>query len=260
MNTGLKTGYNGPVLGAIFDSVFYLPLYNGLVFLIDYVPSHDVGIALIILTIIVKLLLFPLSKKASLSQYRLRSLEGEVAAIREKYASDKALQAKKTMELYKSRNVNPFTGILTLIVQIPILIALYLIFLKAGLPAINADYLYSLVEFPTTVNTTFLGLIDLTSKSMVLAFLAGFSQFIQARVALPPLPHREPSSGNERSFKDDLAKSMNLQFRYIMPVVVAVISYTLPSAIALYWSVGNIFAIGQELVIKRAVKKHNIKI
>ena len=244
------------MFSAFFHTVFYLPLYNGLVFLIDYAPFHDVGIALIILTFIVKFLLYPLSKKASLSQYKIRLLEPEIGKIREKYGSDKAEQARKTMELYKNQGINPFTSILTLFIQIPILIALYFIFLKGGLPAINADFLYPFVKFPTAVNTIFLGLVDLSQKNILIAVLAGFSQFVQAKIALPPLPH-SPNADGTPSFKSDLAKSMNLQFRYVMPIIVAVISYTLPSAIALYWLAGNIFAIGQEFMVKRAIKIHS---
>lgn len=237
----------------IFDAVFYLPLYNGLVFLIDVVPLHDVGTALVILTLAVKFILYPLSKKASLSQYRMRALEPELSRIRDTHANDKAEQARKTMALYKNRGVNPFSSFLTLLLQIPILIALYLIFLNGGLPDINSEYLYSFIKIPELVDTRFIGLFDLALKSLPLAFLAGATQFFQARVALPPVPLRTEVKATP-SFKDDFARSMNIQFRYVMPVFIGVIAYTLPSAIALYWSVGNLFAIVQELLVKRAVR------
>ena len=239
----------------LFDTLFYLPLYNGLIFLIDIVPLHDVGTALVVLTLLVKTVLYPLSKKASLSQYRMRALEPELSRIKEKHGHDKTEHARQTMELYRTNGINPFSSFLTLLLQLPILIALYLIFLNGGLPAVNLEYLYSFIQAPALVNTEFAGMFDLAQKSIPLAILAGLTQFVQARLALPPLPASlKPSTGATPSFKEDFGRSMNMQFRYVMPVFIAVISYTLPSAIALYWSVGNIFAIAQELLVKRAAR------
>lgn len=238
---------------AFFDAVFYLPLYNGLVFLIDVLPLHDVGTALVILTLAVKFLLYPLSKKASLSQYKLRALEPELSRLKEKHGHDKTEHARETMKLYRERGVNPFSSFLTLLLQIPILIALYLIFLNGGLPEIKSEYLYGFVSVPELVDTDFIGLFDLAMKSIPLALLAGLTQFVQARIALPPVPAAKAVTATP-SLKDDFARSMNLQFRYVMPVFIAVIAYTLPSAIALYWSVGNLFAIVQELLVKRAAR------
>src|SRR3989344_4206740 len=141
------------MLNALWNNFLYEPLYNALVFLVSIVPGGDVGIALIILTILVKLVLFPLTKKSIISQARLKQLEPEINKIK-KSESSKEAQAKKTMELYKVNKVNPFSGCLTILMHIPIIIALYYVFLK-GL-TFDHDAVYSFLKFPQSINMKFL--------------------------------------------------------------------------------------------------------
>lgn len=222
-----------------------------MVFLIDSVPFADVGVAIIILTTLVKLILFPLSKKAVRTQFMMKRIEPELKALKEKFKNNKQEQAKKTMELYREKGVNPFSSILLIIIQLPIIFALYWVFFRGGLPEINSDILYSFISIPREVNMSFLGLVDMSGKSVTLALLAGITQYFQIKLSLPPLKKRSENP----NLKDDFARSFQLQMRYMMPVFVVVFSYIISAAIALYWLTSNIFAIGQELVIRRKFKE-----
>ncbi|KKT75269.1 MAG: Preprotein translocase subunit YidC [Parcubacteria group bacterium GW2011_GWB1_44_7] len=237
-------------MASFFHTIIFEPLYNGLVFLIHITPFADVGIAVIIFTCIVKLLLFPLSKKAVKTQMAMKAIEPETEKIKNQFKNNREELARQTMALYKKHQVNPFSSFAVILIQIPIILGLYYVFFKGGLPTINTDWLYSFVAAPDKVNMIFLGLLDISKKSIFLALLAGVSQFFQAKLAMPPIKPR----GAEPDFKADLARSMGLQMRYIFPIVVVFIAYSISGAIALYWTTSNIFAIGQELIIRRQLK------
>ena len=237
-------------MASFFHTIIFEPLYNGLVFLIHITPFADVGIAVIVFTCIVKLLLFPLSKKAVKTQMAMKAIEPETEKIKNQFKNNREELARQTMALYKKHQVNPFSSFAVILIQIPIILGLYYVFFKGGLPTINTDWLYSFVAAPDKVNMLFLGLLDISKKSIFLALLAGVSQFFQAKLAMPPIKPR----GAEPDFKADLARSMGLQMRYIFPVVVVFIAYSISGAIALYWTTSNIFAIGQELIIRRQLK------
>ena len=243
------------MFSTVFSSVIFNPLYNSLIFFINHVPFADVGIAVILLTLLVKFALFPLAHSAIKSQARINSVKGELDGIRDKYKKDKQEQARQTMALYKKKGINPFSSILPLFIQLPIIIGLYWVFFKGGLPEINMDILYSFVSTPIEINMKFLGLIDMSGKSIILALLAGVTQFFQAKFSIPKM---EPKSDTP-SFKNDLARSFHIQMRYVFPVIVAIISYTISAAIALYWVTSNVFAISQEIFVKRKIQVDNSK-
>lgn len=239
------------MLADMFNTLIFNPLYNGLIFLIDVVPGADVGIAVILLTVLVKLILFPLAHKIAHMQVRMRELTPKMDEIKEQYKDDKQEQTLKMMALYKEHNIRPFLSLLVVFIQIPIILGLYWVFFKGGLPEVQADLLYAFVNIPEMVNMQFLGLVDMGGRSIVLALLAGGTQFIHSLYALPkPKPR-----GENPTIKEDLAHSFHLQMKYVMPVIVIVISYTISAAIALYWATSNIFAIGQELLVRREIRK-----
>lgn len=234
-----------------FNTFIFNPLYNGLIFFIDIVPYADVGIAVILLTILVKVILFPLAHKVAHMQVRIKEITPKLEEIKEQYKDDRQEQTLKMMALYKEHNVRPFLSLLVVFIQIPIILGLYWVFFTGGLPEVRLDLLYPFIPAPETVNMNFLGLIPMDGRSVVLALLAGITQFIHSYYALPkPKPR-----GENPSIKDDLAHSFHLQMKYVMPVIVVVISYTISAAIALYWATSNIFAIGQELLVRRQMKK-----
>ncbi len=235
---------------SIYNVVFYQPLLNGLVFLINAMPMHDIGFAVILLTIIVKFIIFPFQHRSIMTQRKMRELGPELKRIKEKYKKDNQTQAKRTMELYREHGINPLSGFLILLIQLPLFIALYKIFMGG----INFDtsIIYSFIHIPQNININFLGFFDMTQRSYFLAALAGISQFFQMKLSIP-VP--EKTNNTKKTFKDDLARSMGVQARYIMPAFIFFIALKFSSAMALYWTTMNIFAIVHESVVKRQAEK-----
>lgn len=239
------------MITSFFFHVLYQPLYNGLIFLIDTIPGADAGVAVITLTVIVKLILFPLSLQSVKTQLRMKEIQPEIDAINEKFKEDRQQKALATFALYKKYNIRPFLGVLLVLIQLPIVLALYRIFYAGGLPVVDPAILYSFVPFPETVKIFFLGLIDITKRNIWLAFVVALSQFFQAQ-----LMNFQPAQGASTSqFQKDLARTMQLQVRYIFPLVMFGISISLASVVSLYLITSNIFTIGQELFIRRKYGK-----
>lgn len=247
----------------MYNTFIFQPLYNGLVGVMDIFPWADVGLAVIIFTIIVKLALFHLSKASILTQVRMKEIEPEANKLKAQYANDKQAQALKIMELYKTKGIKPFSGILLLIIQLPILLALLSVFYKI-IPTIHPEYLYSFVSVPI-VKTHFLGLIDLTKPGLFLAILTAVAQFVQLHFSLASKqfkPVTAPKYTNDAP-PLDFAASMNKQMKYMLPLLAfASVYWIIParfpqaaSIIALYWIVSTLFTLGQELVIR----KHYLK-
>jgi YidC/Oxa1 family membrane protein insertase len=186
------------------------------------------------------------------TQLAVKALEPEISKLKEDHKDDKQEQARQTMALYKEKGVNPFSGFLLILIQIPVIFALYWVFLRGGLPEINMDILYSFTPIPENINMNLLGLIDVSKKSILFALLAGATQFFQIKYSLPPLKAR--SSGGKTSLKDDLARSFHIQMRYVMPIIVFSIAYAISAAVAIYWTTSNLFAIGQEIYVRKKIK------
>ena len=239
-------------MASFFHTVFYEPLYNGLIFLIGALPWVDVGVAIILFTIVVKLILFPLSKASLKTQIKMKELEPEMNKIKEKH-KDSQTQSLALIQLYKDHHLNPFLGILLIVIQIPIIIALYRVFLVGGLPMIHTEHLYSFITAPTKVDMHFFG-IDIAKKSAIFAFFAALSQYFQVKFSIPSM---QMPDGDKQSFKNDLARAMNIQMKYVLPVIVFFIAYSVNAAIALYWITSNLFAIGQELFVRRKLMKES---
>ncbi|MEX2052286.1 MAG: YidC/Oxa1 family membrane protein insertase [Candidatus Paceibacterota bacterium] len=232
------------MLHYLWDTVLYHPFVNLLAFIVSVVPGGDLGIAIIILTILVKIALYPLSQRSIESQAKMNLLAPEINKIKQSGGS-KEEQAKMTFELYKKHKTNPFSGCFLVLMQIPIIFALYYVF-YTGI-SFDTGILYSFVPVPGELNTMFLGIIDVAGKSIVLAILAGVSQYFQARyMPKPPTPDSSMSD-----FAASFQKSMHMQMKYFFPIIVAFISYTISGAIALYWIVNNVFSIGQQLYANR---------
>jgi YidC/Oxa1 family membrane protein insertase len=236
----------------LYHTFIYDPLYNILIALFDLTTLVDAGIAVVLLTIVVRLILFPLSRKAVLTQVRMQEIGPALNTLKEKYKTDPQEQARQTLALYREKGVNPFSGVLVLIIQLPIIWALYQIFLHAGFPAVNADILYSFIHIPEGINVVFLGLINITEKSVVLALLAAISTYFQLKIAASyqTLPPKDSTS-----FGDNLARSMQTQMKYFFPILVFFISYSISGVIALYWLTSNLFTIGQEIVVRKKLKE-----
>ncbi|MFA6430625.1 MAG: YidC/Oxa1 family membrane protein insertase [Candidatus Paceibacterota bacterium] len=234
----------------IFQNFFYAPLYNGLILLLAYIPFINVGVAVILFTCIVKVALFPLSKKSIRTQLEMKKMEPEMNEIKAKYKDNKQAQAEKIMALYKEKNLNPFSGIALMFIQLPVLIALYYVFLRGGLPNIDHNVLYSFVKAPDMVNMMFFG-IDITKTSTIFAVFAALAQFFQMQLTIPKTPKKAKIKGQKDDFKDELAKSMNMQMKYVMPVIIFLVARSFPVVVSLYLITGSVFAIGQEFYMRR---------
>lgn len=239
------------MLTNIWNTFLYAPLVNALAFLVSIIPGGDVGLAVILLTLLVKIALFPLSQRSIESQAKMNLLAPELKKIKESGVS-KEEQAKKTFELYKIHKTNPFSGCLLVIIQIPIIFALYYVFFKG----INFDgtLLYSFVHIPEHINMNFLGILDIGGKSLVLAILAGVSQYFQAHF----MPKPQTTGDGTGSFQENFAKSMHTQMKYVFPFVIGFIAYSVSGAVALYWVTSNVFAIGQQIYVNK--KKDMLKV
>ena len=244
----------------MFHNYIFLPLYNGLIGIMDILPGIDVGLAVIIFTVIIRLILFPLSKSSVLTQVRMKAVEPEANRIRAQYATDKQTQALKIMELYKEKKVKPFSGILLLIIQLPILLALISVFYKI-IPTIDPTYLYSFIHVPV-VKPTLLGL-DLTSKSLVLAIITAIIQFLQMHFSIASKQAAGAGSilANKGGKPDSaqMANMMTTQMKWFLPIIAFasvywIIPATYPQAaavIAIYWSVSSLFTLFQEIYIRK---------
>jgi YidC/Oxa1 family membrane protein insertase len=245
----------------MYNTFIFQPLYNGLVALMN-IPGMDVGLAVILFTIIVRLILYPLSKSSLLAQVKMKEVEPEMNKIKVQYKDDKQMQAQKTMALYKEKGIKPLSGVLLLIIQLPILFALISVFYKI-VPTVEAGLLYSFVHVPS-VSNTLLGL-DLTTKSLILALLTGIIQFLQLHYSLASHQTRLAAKNGVKpgNTTADAMSSMNNNMKYFMPILAFVSVYWLipasfpqaASLIAVYWSVSTLFTLGQELYVRKKLLK-----
>jgi YidC/Oxa1 family membrane protein insertase len=239
------------MIGSLFNTLIFQPFYNGLILLINLLPFLDAGVIVIIFTIIVKIILLPLSVKASKSALQMKSIEKDLNVIKEKYKDNKEEQTKQTIEYYKVNNINPFAGIFVLLIQLPIIIGLYRVFLTSGLPKINNLLLYHFVTAPAdgSINMVFLHLTNIAQKSLWLALIAGATTYFQISLSAGS----QPNTG--KGTQNDIARAMTTQMKYFFPILVVFISYSISGALALYWITSNVFSIAQEMWIKKKYHK-----
>lgn len=233
----------------MFDTFIYEPIYNALAALVNIVPYGDVGIAIVVLTIVIKLALFPLSLKALQTQDAMREIDPELKAIRKKYEGNQEELAKRTMALLKEKKVNPFASIFLILIQLPVIFGLYFVFLNEGTNGgFDQNILYPFIANPEHASFMFLGLINLMGNSIVLAALVAVTQFINAHLMQFPAPQ-----GEAGSLGHDFQKSLQVQMKYVFPLIMGAVAYIVSSAVGLYFLVSNLFQLFQELYIRRVV-------
>ena len=242
----------------MFHTIFYVPLYNALIGLTG-VFWGSVGAAVVVLTLIVKLILAPLSHRSIISQIEQKKLQPLVEDLKKKYPDQKE-QSQKMMDLYKEHKTSPFAGCLLLIIQLPIIIALYRVFLSGAV--LNPADLYRFIPQPAVIHTMFLG-IDMHGRSIVLAVLAALSQFLQMHWSPSMQPtHHGALAVKEGAGKDvqgDMMASMQKSMKYTMPIMIGFFGFAVPGAVALYWVISNVFMILQERYVVRIFKKREQK-
>ncbi|MBI4120068.1 MAG: membrane protein insertase YidC [Parcubacteria group bacterium] len=243
-------------MGEVFNQLIFYPIFNLLVFIYNTLPRSDFGVAIIALTILTRLLFVPLSIKTLRSQKELTMLQPKLKEIQEKYKNDRQALGRATMELYREHKVNPFSGCLPLLIQLPVLIALYQAF-RTGLDPKSLDGLYSFVKNPGSINQTSLGFINLTLKNPPLAILAGALQFFQSRLSLVGKSDSGTSQRQGAQREGNIGTgtlgtgAINRQMLYFFPIMVILISWNLPTGLVIYWVVTTIFSILEQWYINR---------
>lgn len=226
---------------ALYNTILLKPIFNALIALYNF--TGDVGIAIVLLTLFVRLIILPVTIKSLKSQKVLQSLQPKLNTLKEKYKGDKQGLAKATMALYKEEKVNPASSCLPLLIQLPIFIALYQALIQ-GLKNGGMEMLYGFVNKPETVSVLAFGFLDLAKASIPIAILAGLSQFWQAKM----LSTQTPSKKIEGSKDEAMLGMMNKQMLYVMPVMTVMIGWSLPGGLILYWLVTNLLTIVQQYV------------
>lgn len=225
----------------IFNEILFRPLFNLTVFLYNILPGNDFGLAIVVLTLIIKLIFFPLTSKSIRSQKKLSQLNPKIQQIKEKYKNNPRAQSEATLSLYRENGVNPVAGCLPLLIQIPILIGLYQAFI-AGLKPESLNFLYGFVKNPEIINGISFGFIDIASKMPLLAVVAGGLQFVQSRKSV---------GQNQVSGGPQEMKALNAQMLYFFPIMVVVIGWNLPAGLVLYWLATTAFSIVEQAYINK---------
>jgi YidC/Oxa1 family membrane protein insertase len=228
-----------------FYTALTQPLLNALIWLHNLLPGNDIGWAIIVLTVLVRFLLYPSFQKQIRSQRQMQKIQPQMEEIRKKHKDDKDAQARATMEFYKENKINPLSACLPALIQLPILFALYRVFLTSLGGDEVVSQLYAFVADPGVINTNFLGIVDLAQRSIILGLLAGAFQFVQSKMLMPKV-----SPGSK-----DISSAMTKQMTYLLPVVTVFISASLPAGLALYWIVTTLFAIAQQFYIIKRVDR-----
>ncbi len=232
----------------IYNTILYQPLFNAVMYLYSVIPGSDFGIAIIALTVIMRVIFFPLTVKTILSQRAMNKINPLMKEIKEKHKNDSQAQSAAIMNLYKEHKVNPLSGCLPLLIQLPILIALYQAF-GAGFKPESFGMLYSFVENPGHVNEISLGFINIASRSIILALITGAFQFFQLR---QNQKLTQGSPDNQSGPKE--MQALNKQMMYFFPVMIVIIGWNLPAGLLIYWMTTTIFSIGEQAFIRARYK------
>lgn len=261
----------------LFDVVIVQPILNLLMAIYAIVPGGDFGVSVVIFTIVLRFALWPLAKKQLHQAKAMRKMQPELKKIKEKYKNNSQAQGLAMMDLYKKHNISPFGSIGILLIQLPILIAIYRVVQIFALYREDlAKYTYGFMENipvvkeliadPTHFNQNFLGFIDLTQHGIssdgvviglvILSLLAAVMQYLLSK-------QMSPSTDNGKRLRDILAEAgqgkeadqaelnaiVMRKMTKVMPVFLFFVMVSLPGALALYMATGNIVAYFQNASI-----------
>lgn len=260
----------------MFDVIVVQPIFNLLIFIYSLIPGGDFGIALVIFTIIVRILMWPLLKKQLHQSRIMQKLQPELVRIKKEAKGNKSVEAMQMMELYKKHEVSPFRSILILFIQLPIFIALFQViniftsnrdkidaftygFLK------NIEPIKELIANPNQFNEKMMGFIDLTHQALmsnpfrvdvfilIIAIAAAITQYIMSKQTAPKTQSNkklkdilnEAAEGVQTSQAEMNAVVMNKMIKFL-PIMMFFIMIYLPGALVVYYTVSNIVAIIQQ--------------
>jgi len=237
-------------MGQLFFTFIYQPLLNALVFLYSEVTFEDLGLAVILLTVAVRLVFWPLFHKAAKSQAVMQKIQPEIKRLQKEYKNDKAKQAELTMSLYKKYKINPFSGLFMIGIQIPIIFALYRVFLNGFSDSLH-EQLYSFIPQVSEINHYFLGVVDLTERSIIIALMAAALQYAHGKLSF------NKTKGTIKSARDNdnPMASMQKHMMYFFPVFTVMILWNLQAVIGVYWTTTTLFSLVQQIFINKHLKE-----
>ncbi|MFA4930860.1 MAG: YidC/Oxa1 family membrane protein insertase [Patescibacteria group bacterium] len=236
----------------MWNTYFIQPIYNVLIFIYNILPYKDMGVAIIVLTLIIRFVLLPFTWQSIKSQRILQSLNPELEKLKAKYHGNQEKLSQATMEFYKKHKVNPFSSCLPMLIQLPILFALYQV-LQHSFDTSKFDLLYPFISPPDSLNHLFFGIIDLSKPFWPLAIVTGIAQFFQGYLLQPAkkkTPPKTAKNNNEDILDSNaIASSMTNQFVYIMPLFTVFIAWNLFAGLPLYWITTTLFSVISQLII-----------
>ncbi len=249
----------------LLTNIFYNPIYNFFVALLIFLPGHSLGWAILIITLIIRIILLVPQHHMLTSQKKLQVIQPKIKEIQKKYKDDQAKLGMEMLELYKKEWVNPMGSCLPLLIQMPILIGLYWVISGITDPS-NFYHLYSFFAGfdPKNISSVFFGL-NLQGVwgvvGLIFSVILAGIQYVQARLSFaynPPAKKEEKKietkTGETPEFAldPDMMKNMML---YMFPVMIAVSAYFFPLGIGLYWFIGTLFVIAQQWYVNKVAKK-----
>ena len=258
----------------MFDAIIVKPIFNALMLLYSIIPGGDFGVAIILFTIFIRILIYPLVRKQLHQTKLMRKMQPEIAKIKKEAKGNKQLEATMQMELYKRHGISPFQSIFILLIQLPIFIGLYhviqIIVLHrdevakfAYAPLEQLEPIKKIIENPENFNHTMLGFIDLTKTAfsngtvnivlLALALISAITQYIMSKQTMPTTgtPKRfrdimKEAAEGKQSDPADMSAAMMRNMVKIMPIMMFFIMVSLPGALALYYTVSNLVATAQQ--------------
>jgi len=239
------------MLTFIWIEILKKPIFNSLVFLELF--TGNLGISIILLTILLKTVLVPLSIPQLKLSLKKGDMDEDLKKLKEKH-TDKSELAKAQMELYKKHGVSPAGGCLPSIVFMIVLLALFNVFRGLFDGSIDPSFYYSAALRENPINHYFLYL-DLFKKDpyYILPVLTGIAQFFASKYMMPKAKAAEKAAKKTESSMDDMATQMQSQMLYMFPVMTVFFTINFPSGLALYWFVSSLYTILQNWFLKKYV-------
>ncbi len=268
-------------MGDLWNALIVQPIFNLLVLIYGLLPGHNFGLAIIIFTIVVRLLMWPLVKKQLHQVKVMRKLQPDLKRIKKEAAGDRRKESMMMMELYKERGINPFGTIGVLLLQIPILIGLYIGLQKVVKdPSVIETFAYPFLQHLPWIqhiadnikefDFTLFGVVDLTRAAlpkgggavywpaMVIVVSSAIGQFYQSKQLAPDAKDarklrdilREAKDGKQAD-QSEVNASIGRSMRYLLPGMIFLFTVGIPSALALYWLVSGLTAIVQQGIVLR---------
>lgn len=235
----------------MFNTLIVQPLLNLVLFFYAILPYHDLGVAVIIVTILVRLLVWPLASKQLHSQRAMQRLAPEIAKLRKKAGGDKQKESQMLMELYKEKGISPFASLTPILIQMPLLIAFYYALRHAVAAGDVANMVYpaiakmepikAIIANPGTYKPLLFGFVNLAKPNIVIAVLAALAQYFQTKQIMP----------KKTSDKADTAAQVAQMSVLLFPFMTFLFAMSLPSALGLYWLVASLVSILQQHLILR---------